>query len=146
MAGTKRVIEEGLSWVIGGIFLYAGALKLLRPDILFIDLQSYQMLPYRVAYVSSFYLPSLEIFAGVGVMHRWLRQEAAWVLVGLMVVFIIALATAWLRGLDISCGCFGGAASRVNYALLIGRDVLMAAACIFVLYSRSSSNSNESSP
>lgn len=129
MAGAKRITEEVLSWVIAGVFIYAGLLKLLRPDALLVDIQSYQLAPYRLAYLASYYLPALEIVAGAGLLHRWLRRESAFLLFALTLVFTFALATAWARGLDISCGCFGKSRTQANYLLLISRDVLLAFGC-----------------
>jgi len=143
MAGAKRVTEEALSWVVGGLFLYAGVLKLLRPDALLVDIQSYQLVPYRLAYLASYYLPALEIICGAGLLYRGLRRESATLLFLLTAVFILALAAAWVRGLDISCGCFGGTDAKANYPLLIGRDVLIAAACLAVLWLQRSTQSNE---
>lgn len=134
MADSKRVTEEVLSWIIGSIFLYAGVLKLLRPDVFLLDIQSYKLVPYRVAYFASYYLPALEIMAGVGMLNRRLRGESTLLLCVLTNVFIIALGVAWVRGLDISCGCFGGAQAKANYLLLIGRDLLIAAACVVLIY------------
>jgi uncharacterized membrane protein YphA (DoxX/SURF4 family) len=134
MAGAKRVTEEVLSWIIGGIFLYAGVLKLLRPDALLVDIQSYQLVPYRLAYLASYYLPAMEIIAGAGMLHRWLRRESAFLLLALTAIFIFALTAAWLRGLDISCGCFGAAQAKAKYPILIGRDSFICVGIIFVLW------------
>jgi len=145
MANTKRIIEEVLSWGMGGLFIYAGVLKLMHPEVFLTDIGSYKLVGYRMAYVASFYLPALEIVAGLGLLMRRFRREAAWLLSALMLVFLIAITTAWLRGLDISCGCFGGAGAKTSYPLLVGRDLLIVTACFGVIYLQPSSKSNEPS-
>ena len=56
----------------------------------------------------------------------------------LFVVFIVGIASAWARGLEIDCGCFGnggaapGAAS--DYPWEIARDVALLAASIFLVW------------
>ena len=34
-------------------------------------------------------------------------RPAAWLSLGLLVIFTVAQAQAWARGLAIDCGCFG---------------------------------------
>src|SRR3546814_3040563 len=55
----------------------------------------------------------------------------------LFLVFIIGIASAWQRGLQIDCGCFGGggqiADATSKYPLEIARDVgLLAASALLV--------------
>jgi hypothetical protein len=52
---------------------------------------------------------------------------------GMLIVFVTMLISAWARGLDISCGCFGttSADTRANYPVLLARNVLLAAGLLF---------------
>jgi uncharacterized membrane protein YphA (DoxX/SURF4 family) len=50
---------------------------------------------------------------------------AAAICAALMLVFIAALASAWSRGLDISCGCFGHEDATANFPLLLARDCVL---------------------
>jgi uncharacterized membrane protein YphA (DoxX/SURF4 family) len=53
-------------------------------------------------------LPMLEIALGV-LLLLGLGTRVAAILAGLfMIVFICAVSSAWVRGLSIDCGCFGG--------------------------------------
>ena len=113
---------------LSGLFLYAGLLKLLRPDQMLTDILSYQLVPYQVAWFAALVLPAVEIITAVALWIGSLRREAVWMIWGMMAVFIVALALAWGRGLDISCGCFGKSETEANYPWLIGRDVLIALA------------------
>jgi putative oxidoreductase len=135
MAGASKV-AVACAWVIGALFVYAGALKFWRPDLLLADIESYRLLPYRLAYLWSYYLPALEIVGGVALYHRAWRRVAAGLLLALCIVFIVALFNAWARGLDISCGCFGGAETKANYPALIGRDLLLASGLVWILRCR----------
>jgi hypothetical protein len=51
-------------------------------------------------------------------------------------VFLVALGQAWLRGLDITCGCFGSAAtgSASAYSSYFLRDGLLIAVIAFLLW------------
>src|SRR5690625_3933143 len=44
-----------------------------------------------------------------------------------MVLFISVVAGAWTRGLDITCGCFGGSDSAPIYSFWIVRNLLILA-------------------
>jgi len=128
--GLIRVV---VAFVMGGLFVYTGAVKMMQPDTFLGDIESYRMMPYSLAWMVAFYLPLLEILCGLGLFWSKTRQASALVLLGLMLAFIVAIAAAWLRGLDISCGCFGGDAKKANYVWLIGRDLLIAGALFFIL-------------
>ena len=95
--------------VLAGAFLYAGASKALDPQAFATDIDHYRLLPHPVVLAVSVYLPWLEIFCGLAVLARRRERGALFVLGGLCVLFCAALASAWFRGLDISCGCFGHA-------------------------------------
>ncbi|MEI6350300.1 MAG: MauE/DoxX family redox-associated membrane protein [Verrucomicrobiota bacterium] len=121
-----------LAVLMGALFIYAGAAKVTDPARFFADIQNYDLLPWRAAVVAmAFYLPWLEIVCGVGMIFRRFRSGASLVLAGLLVVFIGALALAWARGLNISCGCFGGSSEHPRYFLWIGRDLALLAAALF---------------
>ena len=128
MAGAKIIIREIVAWLVGGVFIYAGLRKGLRPDLFLADIESYHLVPYRLAYATAYGLPALEVVAGLALLYRPYRRAGTWMLFGLTVMFIVALGQAWWRGLDISCGCFGKAEVAANYPWLIGRDVLLVAA------------------
>ena len=93
--------------VVAGLFVYAGAVKWVRPDAFLADIESYRMLPYRLAWLTAFYLPPLEVILGGALLARQTCRIARCVLLGLIVVFMAALIQAWLRGIEVSCRCFG---------------------------------------
>jgi len=116
--------------VLGGVLLVAGYLKAFTPDKSMMAVRAYDVLPIWLANVLGIILPWLEIGAGllliVGVGIRY----AAIFGTALMVVFIIAIAQAWARGLSIDCGCFGGGGtidpSQTKYLEEILRDTGLA--------------------
>ena len=57
------------------------------------------------------------------VFSRWVRLSAAAVS-AMLAVFIMALSQAALRGLDVSCGCFGGTSSSGPLPAIL-RDLLL---------------------
>lgn len=119
--------------LVAGLFIYAGAIKMAQPDTFLGDIESYRMMPYTFAWLVAFYLPPFEILCGVALLLSRLRNVAAVLLLLLMAVFMVAIAVAWARGLDISCGCLGSSETKTNYPWLIIRDLLIAAALLFSL-------------
>ena len=53
---------------------------------------------------------------------------AAAALLGMSVMFLAAIGSAWWRGLDIACGCFGKDEISTDFRTLILRDLALLAA------------------
>ncbi|MDQ8196261.1 MauE/DoxX family redox-associated membrane protein [Coraliomargarita sp. SDUM461004] len=117
--------------ILAGLFIYAGTIKFLQPDIFLSDIESYRMMPYALAWLVTFYLPPLEILCGLGLLLPKFRKPSGYLLLLLMLVFIITISVAWARGLNISCGCFGTSEEATNYIWLIVRDLLISGALLF---------------
>ncbi len=82
-------------------------------------------------------MPWLEVLAGIGVLTQKLYSGSLLIIGALLLLFIAALVQGWIRGLDVTCGCFGSTdhENQTNYPLLIGRDLLLLVAT-FVLWIR----------
>ena len=148
-----------LDFVVAGVFIFAGLTKILDFDRLIADLQqlqfasaladlrnlslanpaefasdidNFKILPWSVSVALAFYLPWLEIFCAFGLAFRFLYRGALSILTLSIVVFTLAIIAAKVRGLDITCGCFGHASQHwsfpshlaTNLAILAGLLVL----------------------
>ena len=123
----KSIVSNGfliIRWIVGGIFIYAGASKLLNPAVFSMEISNYHLLHFWGASALAVYLPWLEIVAGTFVIFRKWTLSSLGILFALTLIFLIAICSAWFRGLDISCGCFGHSLDPANYAKLITRDIL----------------------
>ncbi len=116
--------------VLGLVMVVAGGLKITDPAQAVRAVQAYQILPSGVTHVVGYGLPMLEIALGV-LLLLGLGTRVAAILAGLfMIVFICAVSSAWVRGLSIDCGCFGGggqvgsAGKAWRYLSEILRDLL----------------------
>jgi putative oxidoreductase len=105
---TWRAIALVLRIVLGGIFVYAAWVKLREPWQLFaLAIDSYRILPLWAVEWTARTLPWLELVIGVAlIIGRGLRVSAT-VTSLLLVMFIGLLVRAKLKGMEISCGCFG---------------------------------------
>lgn len=138
---AKQIIETLFRLGVGGLFVFAGVVKIWdfkgggsATQEFALEIQNYQMTTWTVAILAAIYLPWLEVFAGLALISRRLYAGGLALLLGLVAFFLIALSSAWARGLDISCGCFGRSDVAVNYPEKIGQDVLLLAVLALLLW------------
>lgn len=134
MARITKVIPPLLITVIGGLFLYAGVLKAIQPAEFATDIDHYHLLPWRAAAFFSLYLPWLEIISGGSLFFAKTRRAALWLLLSMTSVFLMALLSAWARGLDIRCGCFGSADAGSPIPIAVLRDLAILGAIVYLLW------------
>src|SRR2546423_2857466 len=103
----RALVVRLLAAMLGALFVYAGALKALIPARFAVDIENYRLVSRSVAVLMALYLPGLEIVCGVALLVGRAMRGARWLITAMMLVFIGALVSAAMRGLDISCGCFG---------------------------------------
>ena len=128
---TGSELQKWLSTVarvaLGLVLLAASLLKMVDPHQAAAAVQAYQILPVRMAEYVGYGLPLIEFFLAVALIVGFGTRLVAWITAGLMVVFIIGVASAWARGLSIDCGCFGGggavAPGHTRYVQEIVRDL-----------------------
>ena len=125
---VMRFFWTALRFFTGSLFVYAGVLKARDPAAFVRAIENYQLLPHALALAGAFYLPYLEIFCGFGVASKRLYEGALGLLILLMLVFVAALLSAWGRGLNIDCGCFGGEGGPAHYGVALARDAGILAA------------------
>jgi protein-disulfide isomerase len=135
---------SGRSWlaavfrlVLGGLWLWAGIEKLQDPRAFAQAVRAYDVLPEWLVKAVGYGLPVLEVCLGVLLVLGVLTRIAAVVSGLLFVVFLVGIIQVAIRGIKISCGCFGGGgiSTSTSYALDILRDVVLLALAVFlVLY------------
>ena len=113
--------------VIGALFVYAGAVKVVDPVEFARDIDNYKMLPWRAAASLALFLPWLEILCGLALITRVLYRGSLFIVTSLMTVFIIVSIVAKARGLDVSCGCFGHASQYLNFSWHLALDFALLA-------------------
>lgn len=123
-----------LHFFFGGVFVYAGILKVADPLSFLDDIRSFDLLGDPLAAWLAMGLPWLEIFAGLAVMSGFLRPGGMLILNSSLVVFLIAITISWWRGIDIRCGCFGHSDATSSYRDLILRDLLLLLAGIVLVW------------
>ena len=117
---------------LGGVLLYAGAVKVGKPLTSERAVQAFEIFPMELAGWIGLVLPFVEIVLGVLLVLGLFTRPVAIASTLLMVAFIIGISQAWARGLTIDCGCFGGGgqigADETRYPQEIARDASFALA------------------
>jgi len=123
---------------LAAVFLWAGVAKAWNPQEFGLEIARYRMVPHGLINLMAIVLPWVEIVAGLALVAGFWARAAALQCLGMLVVFVAAILSALHRGLDISCGCFGGGegAAKLSQATL-WRDLLFLVWAIHVaLYDR----------
>ena len=122
---------------LGGVLFAAGWLKIFTPAKSQMAVRAYEVLPIPVANFLGLVLPWLEIGVGVLLILGVGVRLSAIIGGALMLLFIVAIAQAGLRGLSIDCGCFGGGgaveAGKTKYLSEILRDTGLALLALYLI-------------
>ena len=120
--------------MLGVIFIYAGSIKLLKPEIFAVLIDAYGIVPEGLLIPVAISLPLLEVIAGIGLLFD-VRGSLA-LITGLLVLFMVVLGLGIWMGLDADCGCFSPedpeAEAFRGLRLSLFRDLVMMAGVIFL--------------
>lgn len=118
--------------ILAAVLIYAGVIKVFEPDGARNAILAYRIFDAGIATFLGWALPIGEIVIGllllVGLFVRWAGLVTALLMMG----FVIGIASVWMRGYNIDCGCFGGGGDITGegknwrYASEILRDLLFA--------------------
>ena len=109
LAGWGLLAWAGLlaRLVVGGVWLWAGLLKVPHPEESVTAVRAYQLLSPSLAVGVGRVLPMLEVVVGACLVVGLLARGTGLVSALLQLAFIIGIASVWSRGISINCGCFG---------------------------------------
>jgi putative oxidoreductase len=127
---VKSFLWRIVGLVVGGIFIYAGVMKIFDPVGFANDIDNYKILPWPLTVRLAFYLPWLEILCGLAVILGLLYRGGLLILTMLISIFIIASVIAKARGLDITCGCFGHASKYLSFFGHLALDFVLLAVLV----------------
>lgn len=134
-----------MRWSIAGVFLYAGWQKVVAPLSFADSIASFELLPPVVINVVALSLPPFEILLAGALVVPFKRRAAAVGLLMLVLVFMLALASAMMRGIAVDCGCFGSedpSSAAAGHALLRDIPFLLALLWLFSNFSKKDKGMN----
>jgi len=120
---------------LGVLLVVVSADKIADPAAFAQSIQEYRIISGPAVMILATILPWVELLCGLALIAGVLVQASALLSGTLLIVFSMAVISALVRGLDISCGCFtqDPAVSRIGW-LKIGENVVLIAVAAF-LYS-----------
>jgi uncharacterized membrane protein YphA (DoxX/SURF4 family) len=98
-----------LRLALGATLIAAGAAKIPHPEQLAAAIAGFRLLAPSVTAPLAIALPYFEVLVGLYLVIGLFTQIAAWVACAQFVAYAGAIASAVLRGIPASCGCFGPA-------------------------------------
>ncbi len=122
---------------IGSVYLVAAIGKLRDPVKFMGSMSEYHILPAPLLPIGAAGMPGVELVIAVSLLLGFRLRPAGGIAAGLMVVFMIAIASAMARGLELDCSCFDllGISSKVGWGVL-GRDALLLLPCLPLIFRR----------
>jgi putative oxidoreductase len=130
----NKYIAFAVRAVLGAVFMYASFDKMANPEAFANIISNYHLLPYQLVNPLAIFLPWMEFITGLLlVVGKWVKGSLL-IYTSVLVVFIIALSQALIRGLDISCGCFSVHPSTTSEVWLrIIEDIILLAFSFLLL-------------
>lgn len=102
--------------IIAVVFAWAAVPKLIDPATFAADLENYRVLPQTLVGPVALFVPSLELIVAAALLWPRYQRGASLIATGMLLMFSGAMAQARMRGIDLSCGCFGAAfESKVSW-------------------------------
>jgi uncharacterized membrane protein YphA (DoxX/SURF4 family) len=105
--------------VLGGLFVYAGVVKVLDPLDFAQNIRNYRLVGQALSFLAAVVLPWLEILAGVALAAGIWKRASALIITGLLVFFILLTLVTIARGLDVECGCFGALSRKSGFGVIL---------------------------
>ncbi len=118
--------------VCGAVLLLAGVLKTGDPADFGRLILGYRVVPVALVPLTAVILPWLEVLTGVFLLANRFRLGAAAVACGLSAGFVVAGLSVLVRGIETTCGCFGGWSGNVGAASL-AVELLLAGCALWAL-------------
>jgi len=141
---TSNILRRIVDLIVAGVFIYAGAIKALDPVQFANDIDNYKIFPWPISVALAFYLPWLEIFCGFALVVRLLYRGALSILTTLILTFTLMTIAAKVRGLDITCGCFGHASQNWSFPSHLATNLAILAALVVLSFKAASGNRPQS--
>jgi uncharacterized membrane protein YphA (DoxX/SURF4 family) len=132
MTTLFRIFHWLCRFVLAGIFIYSGCIKLEAPLQFAAAIAGYKLVPDSMISPLADYLPWLEIALGALLLIGWKIRYVAIGASVLLLGFIAILTITYMRGIDAECGCFGFG-DRISLRT-IARDALILLPALFLVF------------
>jgi putative oxidoreductase len=117
---------------IGLVFVLAGASKIGHAPEFAAQIAGFRLLPQAVIAPLALGLPFLEVLLGGYLVVGLFTRASAWTAALLLALFDGAIASAVVRGMSVSCGCFGPGDKTVTTWAEVARDAVLVVIAVVV--------------
>ena len=91
--------------ILGAVFLWASFGKILEPGDFARSISNYHIVPFGIENIVALILPWLELLIGMGLILGIMVDGSVQLSAILLIMFILMIGQAMLRGFNIECGC-----------------------------------------
>lgn len=118
-------IQVLIRLILGGVFLWAGIVKIPDLELFSYTVRAYNLLPEFLILPVIILMPYLECVIGLCLILGFWTHASTLIASGLLIAFASALGTKIYQGVHISCGCFGFGTERGSLEWILLQDVLL---------------------
>jgi putative oxidoreductase len=120
--------------ILGIVFLISSYSKLKDPIGFVQAIENYKIFGALLSRWGAIFIPALEfILAILLITGRWMKETFI-ITAALFTIFDVMIIQAYLRGLDISCGCFGSSHSPIDIWKFVENGIFTALAITGLIY------------
>ena len=119
--------------ILGLVFIYASYDKILDPGKFARDIANYHIIPFGLENSIAIILPWIELLIGLGIILGIFLDGSVFLSGGFLVLFILMIFQAMMRGFNIECGCGLKEGDLVGWRKLIENFTLFGGACLILL-------------
>ncbi len=120
--------------VLGAIFVFWSIGKIADPGEFAREILNYRILPDFIVNIFALILPWLELICGIMLIAGIKIRANAAVIGFMLVVFIIAISSAMIRGFSINCGCSTANPEEVGWPKLFEDFGMLVAAVWLIIF------------
>jgi uncharacterized membrane protein YphA (DoxX/SURF4 family) len=145
-----RIVNLILRLIVGGVFIASAVAKIWNvqyshahgiqfshvPDLATFaqDVVNYHVPPRALANLVAITLPWIELLSGALLVCGIWKRASAVVITAMMIVFLIAIGQAVVRGFNINCGCFGSVDARKVGVTALTQDAVLLAMAVWLAW------------
>lgn len=128
------MVLNGLRYILGFIFLYAGGSKVFEPMLFKAVIENYFAIPDILALMLAILVPWIQIFAALALILKWYTLYSSGLLLIMSVFFFGLMVVNYGQVLPFGCGCFGFNDEEIVGLYHVARDFFIALLAFIVVY------------
>ncbi len=114
--------------IVGMLFIVVGTGKIADPNLFTKEIANYRIFPELLVHWTAIAIPWIEVVCGLMLTAGIRLRANALIVAAMLVAFNFMVASAWIRGLDINCGCYSNIAKQT-----VGLPKILENTAFFVL-------------